>query len=455
MTSTQSGARLAGALVLVGSLLGLVSEASAVSTVTAVSSNADWHLVASMSGRMMGLTGDASGNLLSFDTSQNLFQLPATGLASAMSANAPIPNSSFVLLATSSNSGSWIAGIAPLSDGTTLFDNGTSNEIDLVTSPGTATPAYVNGWLDAPQGMTLDPSGTALYVANTAAHTVVRVPRVGGAFDWAAGATIVSGLNYPTQVQVDANGDLYIADLNDMAIYEMTASAVAGVVGGGSPVTPASGLVTRASGPDLHGVNGLALDPSGNVFFSLYHGETLSNGGIFTIGEVPASWSTSQPATLANGGVIDVADTSSSPAIDSGEQPLAIVNGVLYTGSWNSDKIYGYRLGSVARVSNLSVTLSGGNLVASWSPGGSQSYTCTLLYGFNAPSKFTVTTTSSNCVFYNVGNMPYGVRVSVNGSPSSVTAWATPLRTILCVRGSVHRKVTGANPRCPAGFTQR
>ncbi len=451
----RSGARVSAVLVLLGSLAGVAAQSGATSTLVAVSSNADWHTVAPMGGRMMGLAGDANGNLLSFDTSKNLLQFPASALSGAIDTNAPVSLSSIVTLASSSlSTGSWIAGIVPLADGTTLFNTGRANEIDLVTAPGVVTTAYANGWLDQPQGMTLDPSATALYVANTAAHTVVRVPRVGGAFDWAGATTVMSGLNYPTQVRVDANGNLYVADLDNQAIYEMSASAIAGVVAGGPAATPSGGLVVLASGGDLNGVNGLAIDASGNVYFSLYYGETLSNGGTFTIGEVPATWSTSQPATIANGGIIDIADTSSSPSVDQGLQPVAIVNGVLYAGSWSNDVIYGYRLNVSPRVSNLSVTLGGGNLMASWSPSGAQSYTCTLLYGFNAPSKFTVTTSASNCVFYNVGNMPYGVRVSVTGSSSSTTAWATPLRTIQCVRGSVHRTVTGLNPRCPAGFVQ-
>ena len=97
-------------------------------------------------------------------------------------------------------------------------------------------------------------------------------------------------------------------------------------------------------------------------------------------------------------------------------------------------------------------------VTATWT-GGAPSYRCTLLYGYNNPSTFTVTTTSPTCTFTNLTlGVAWGVSVvALNNdvaSAPSVTFAAPASFTITCTyRGHVlHR--TGTDPRCPLRWVQ-
>lgn len=429
----------------------------------ALTGSADWHVVTTMGDSMTGLAGDANGNLLTFDMTNALHQIPAASLSTAI-AGVPVAPAAVQTLAqlTTSNVGDWIAGIVPLANGTTLFDNGRSDAIFLETAPGVYSDVATSAtFLNSPQGLALDASG-ALYVANSDGSVWRVAPQVAG-FDWAHAKLLlqVTSSDMANQVQVDSHGDVFVASEDDQAIYELPASTLAAILGGAPIALPTHGLVTVASGDQIGGVNGLAFDPQGNLYFSVYDANAnLPDGGQLTLGEIPASWlaTSSQSATIANGGILDIADTVDTPYVDSGLQPVVVVNGVLYVGSYDSNQIYAYRLGTHATpVTNLSVKVVGGNLVATWSGSATTSYTCTLLYGFGAPTSFTVTSRTNSCVFYNVGNTALGVRVvasGANGNTTSVSAFATTT-TIKCVHGRTVRYVTAYSPRCPAHFVQR
>jgi hypothetical protein len=107
------------------------------------------------------------------------------------------------------------------------------------------------------------------------------------------------------------------------------------------------------------------------------------------------------------------------------------------------------------------------------------SYQCTLMYGFNLPSTYTVVTTSTTCSFGGLDpTAVFGIEVAVSyggpyslpviGFPAVVTTSTTTTtttttvpavpptpKTIKCVRGTVVRHVRGINPHCPAGFTHK
>ena len=99
------------------------------------------------------------------------------------------------------------------------------------------------------------------------------------------------------------------------------------------------------------------------------------------------------------------------------------------------------------------------SITATWT-GGASSYRCTLLYGYENPSVFTVLTTTPTCTFGGLAlNQSYGVSVvAINGSSQSLpsVAFAPPPKyTITCVRDRHARHLTGTNLRCPAGWRQR
>lgn len=452
-------------LMTVASLSGvgaLPASAAPAPSAVAATSNADWHVVATAPSSMMGLAGDSAGDLVTFDTTPALRLIPVSALNAARIGQ-PVASGAITTLtpATYANSTGeqWIAGIVPLSGGQVLFNSGYANEIDLETSPGVYNVAFANGWLDHPTGMALDPSGSALYVVNSSGGGVYRVPVSGSTFEWASAVRVMSGLSFAMQVRVASDGTIYVADEGAYAIYSMTASQIATVMGGGAPLAPGAGLTTVASGSELKSVNGLALDANGNLYFSEYQGLQLASGGYLAVGEISASrLANGVPASLENGGIIDFADTHSVPTVDYGEQPLAVVDGILYAGSYGSDNIYAYALTPVSRVANATAVVRAGNLTATWGANGAAFYTCTLMSGFSSPSSFSVTTRTPNCTFYGVASAIFGVRIVAHSQfgawSSAVTVFPSPY-TITCVRAGRVRHVTGVDPTCPTGWRQR
>ena len=106
----------------------------------------------------------------------------------------------------------------------------------------------------------------------------------------------------------------------------------------------------------------------------------------------------------------------------------------------------------------LTISRSGTTLTVSWLAGDSRSpYLCTLLYGFNVPSGFTVRTGSTSCTFYGLAPLtPYGVKVAGSGGMGlAATSWAAGATKATCVRGRAVRHVVGFPAVCPAGFHQR
>ncbi len=121
-------------------------------------------------------------------------------------------------------------------------------------------------------------------------------------------------------------------------------------------------------------------------------------------------------------------------------------------------------------LTSFAATSGYGSLSLSWNASaGATSYVCTLLYGFNLPSSFTVVTTSTSCYFAGLDpNTAYGIAVvaqNSSGTSSSVEAFAVTYpsanakrHSIICI--STHpprrvRRVTAVNPRCPSGFAPR
>ena len=78
---------------------------------------------------------------------------------------------------------------------------------------------------------------------------------------------------------------------------------------------------------------------------------------------------------------------------------------------------------TVSVAPSLNNTTNGANqtIIASWpAVSGATSYTCTLMYGYNNPSSFTVTSTSPTCAFSGLSStVGYGVQVVANGPGGS------------------------------------
>jgi uncharacterized protein (TIGR03437 family) len=142
--------------------------------------------------------------------------------------------------------------------------------------------------LDSPEGIALDASGN-LYIADTqndrirmvaSDGTITTVAGIGnGNVLGDGGPALAAGLILPTGVAVDRAGNLYIADLGNSRIREVSAGKIA-TVAGSSDGAPLAGNENAVS-VLLNGPTGVAVDASGNIYFtegSIGSGSGLAEG---------------------------------------------------------------------------------------------------------------------------------------------------------------------------------
>jgi sugar lactone lactonase YvrE len=154
---------------------------------------------------------------------------------------------------------------------TTFAGNGTQG------FSGDGGPATSAG-LSYPGGVAVDAAGN-LYIADTSNHRVRKVSTSGtittvagnGTFGFSGddGPATNATLSYPTEVAVDAVGNLYIADTGNLRVRKVSASGtittvagngIYGFSGDGGPATNASLVIPR----------GVAVDAVGNLYIADY-----------------------------------------------------------------------------------------------------------------------------------------------------------------------------------------
>jgi hypothetical protein len=126
--------------------------------------------------------------------------------------------------------------------------------------------------------------------------------------------------------------------------------------------------------------------------------------------------------------------------------------------------------GAQPAVTNLGVTPAAGSLTAMWSPsGGASGYTCTLMYGYNNATSFSMQTTSPSCTFSGLApGTTWGIQVVATSNgltslpavafgtiPVPVPAKPKPvMHRIICRQNQTKklRSFSGVNPHCPSGF---
>jgi hypothetical protein len=176
-----------------------------------------------------------------------------------------------------------ISGVAVNSNGTTLALS-SGSAVGLYSLPSfsllgsTSLPAVASG----NEALAFDNNGS-LYVAQTtliikytvgvSGATTIAGQATGGYVDGAAITT--AKFNNIAAIAVDGNGNVYVADYGNNAIRELSGSTVTTLVGASSP-----GFVTPVlTSPTINGTQGIAVDGSGNVFFSVRN--NLPNSNIY------------------------------------------------------------------------------------------------------------------------------------------------------------------------------
>jgi len=146
---------------------------------------------------------------------------------------------------------------------------------------GAATLAKLN----YPQGVAVDAAGN-VYIADIYNNVIRKVTPDGTISTFAGNYTLGSGytgdngpatqaqLSFPSDVAIDGGGNLYIADYGNFAIRMVSAATgnITTVAGGTFCPSPWSNCFSGDGGPataaEMSQPNGIAVDPSGNIFFS-------------------------------------------------------------------------------------------------------------------------------------------------------------------------------------------
>ncbi|HXC03409.1 MAG TPA: hypothetical protein VNZ86_01580, partial [Bacteroidia bacterium] len=153
---------------------------------------------------------------------------------------------------------------------TTIAGNGTSG---FSGDGGPATSAQ----LSYPISVALSSSGSAIYIADYdnnrireivsgTINTIAGNGTAGFSGDW--GTATAAELNSPCGVTVDNSGNVFIADLNNHRIREVTGGVIKTTVGTG--VAGYSGDGGPAISAEMYGPYGLAVDASGSLFIADY-----------------------------------------------------------------------------------------------------------------------------------------------------------------------------------------
>lgn len=158
--------------------------------------------------------------------------------------------------------------------------NGNINEIAGGNGPGysgdggTATFSKING----PEGITVDNEGN-IYIADTRNHCIRKVDSKSGIITTIAGVgtpgysgdlgpATSAQLNYPWDIALDSNGNIYIADLQNHRIRKVDKntgiiSTVAGTGYGGY-----NGDGQPANAASLYTPSGVSIDSLGNIYIA-------------------------------------------------------------------------------------------------------------------------------------------------------------------------------------------
>jgi len=161
-----------------------------------------------------------------------------------------------------------------------------SSTLSEVLAPAYTTVKTLACGFGFPLGVALDADGNA-FVADAGNVAVYEVVKAGGYKDMIA---LGSGWSMPTGVAVDASGNVYIADQNFAAVQEIAASSGYSTV---SPVGPSS-----FSEPDA-----VVIDASGHLF--------VADFGTGAVYEVAAAGGYNTTSTLISG----VGDSNSGSAL--------------------------------------------------------------------------------------------------------------------------------------------
>jgi hypothetical protein len=221
------------------------------------------------------IVSDASGNLYVGDYNNNAIRkiTPAgvvTTFAGSTTGASGSTNGTGTAARFKGPEGMAIDGAGNLYVGD--FDN---NLIRKITPAGVVTTFASGALIQGPAGICFDGAGN-LYVAEQNGATISKITSAGVVSTYAGSGTsgfadnankLTARFDNPIDVQVDASGNVFVADYNNNRIREITtAGAVVTFAGSGTTgSTDGTGTAARFNTP-----TGIAMDAAGNFYIADY-----------------------------------------------------------------------------------------------------------------------------------------------------------------------------------------
>ncbi|WP_295793774.1 putative Ig domain-containing protein [Mucilaginibacter sp.] len=176
------------------------------------------------------------------------------------------------------------AGVAVDGSGNIYIGDGTNNLVRKITPggvvstfAGSGAAGSINGTGTAakfhtPRGLVFDASGN-LYVADYSNNLIRKITAAGVVSTFAGsgvagavnGTGIAASFNGPFSIDIDASGNLYVADSGNNLIRKITPAAVVTTFAGSGAAGAVNGTGTAAS---FSGPFGVAADTGGNIYIA-------------------------------------------------------------------------------------------------------------------------------------------------------------------------------------------
>ncbi|HEY9722905.1 MAG TPA: NHL repeat-containing protein [Oscillatoriaceae cyanobacterium] len=272
-----------------------------------------------------GIAVDASGNVYVADSFYNrIRKISPEGVVTTLAGSGEAGSAD----GTGSEASFFIPrGLAVDTSGNVYVADTYNNEIRKITSDGVVTTlagSTTAGTVDgngsearfnAPSGVAVDANGN-VYVADQSSCEIRKISPTGDVTTLAGSTTPGSAdgngtdarFNYPADVALDANGNLYVADQNNDEIRKISRTGDVTTLAGSTTAGSADGNGSEAG---FLTPNSLAMDPYGNLI--------VADGGNGAIREITAAgvvttlgsgFASPQGVAVDGNGVVYIADTN-------------------------------------------------------------------------------------------------------------------------------------------------
>ncbi|GAB2984933.1 hypothetical protein GCM10027049_23970 [Mucilaginibacter puniceus] len=269
-----------------------------------------------------GITFDAAGNMYVADATNNSIRKitqagVVTTLATGLSSPADVTIDATGTYLYVANFGDHRIMRVTISGGTVTALAGTAGSAN--TTNGTGTAARFNG----PTGIIYNKADGYLYVSDYNTNRIRKVSTAG-----VVTTLVSSGLNGPSGIVADAAGVLYVANTGSHNIKKITLAGVvttfAGTTGSTSGSTDGTGTAARFNGP-----RSITIDASGNFY--------VDDSGNFKIRMITPAAAVNTIIGTGSAGATDGVGTAAS--IDGRGLAVDPLTGNLFLADYNNNRI--------------------------------------------------------------------------------------------------------------------